>query len=111
MEAVNVPRTARAYPVGDAQIHRPNSARNKQGLLHNGRMQLKKQAPKSMRTGTVNVGTMTERGREIADMMERRKIQILCVQETKWKGNKAREIGADYKLFYGGCTDRGRNGV
>ena len=111
MEAVNVPMTARAYPVGDAQIHRPNSATNRQGLLHNGRMQLKKRAPKSIRIGTLNVGTMTGRGREIADMMERRKTQILCVQETRWKGNKAKEIGAGYKLFYSGCTERGRNGV
>ncbi|XP_068227755.1 uncharacterized protein [Palaemon carinicauda] len=113
MEAViNKLMTARAYPVGNAQIHRPNSARNRQGLLQSGRLQLKKRAPKSIRIGTLNVGTMTGRGREVVDMMERRKVQILCVQETRWKGNKAKEIGAGYKLFfYSGCTERGRNGV
>ena len=64
-----------------------------------------------MRIGTLNVGTMTGRGRELADMMKRRKIKVLCVQETRWKGNKAKEIGDGYKLFYSGGTDQGRNGV
>ncbi|KAK3522013.1 hypothetical protein QTP70_021391 [Hemibagrus guttatus] len=55
-----------------------------------------------LRIGTLNVGTMTGKGRELADMMERRKVDILCVQETRWKGSKARSIGAGFKLFYYG---------
>ncbi|KAK3520195.1 hypothetical protein QTP70_017929, partial [Hemibagrus guttatus] len=43
-------------------------------------------------------------------MMERRKVAILCVQETRWKGSKARSIGAGFKLFYYG-VDSKRNGV
>ena len=43
--------------------------------------------------------------------MERRKIGILCVQETRWKGNKARELGEGCKLFYSGANEEGRNGV
>ncbi|KAK3574492.1 hypothetical protein QTP86_008384 [Hemibagrus guttatus] len=50
------------------------------------------------------------KGRELADMMKRRKVDILCVQETRWKGNKARSIGAGFKLFYYG-VDSKRNGV
>ncbi|KAK3550119.1 hypothetical protein QTP86_021055, partial [Hemibagrus guttatus] len=50
------------------------------------------------------------KGRELADMMERRKVDILCVQETRWKGSKARSIGAGFKLFYYG-GDSKRNGV
>ncbi|KAK3544187.1 hypothetical protein QTP86_008290 [Hemibagrus guttatus] len=42
--------------------------------------------------------------------MERRKVDILCVQETRWKGSKARSIGAGFKLFYHG-VDSKRNGV
>ncbi|KAK3546187.1 hypothetical protein QTP70_025233 [Hemibagrus guttatus] len=42
--------------------------------------------------------------------MERRKVDILCVQETRWKGCKARSIGAGFKLFYYG-VDSKRNGV
>ncbi|KAK3548079.1 hypothetical protein QTP70_004507 [Hemibagrus guttatus] len=50
------------------------------------------------------------KGRELSDMMERRKVDILCVQETRWKGSKARSIGAGFKLFYYG-VDSKRNGV
>ncbi|KAK3541400.1 hypothetical protein QTP86_024584, partial [Hemibagrus guttatus] len=50
------------------------------------------------------------KGRELADMMERRKVDILCVQETRWKGSKARSIGAGFKLFYYG-VDSKRNEV
>ncbi|KAK3515626.1 hypothetical protein QTP70_024868, partial [Hemibagrus guttatus] len=76
------------------------------------RRQREKRKGKSvgLRIGTLNVGTMTGKGRELADMMERRKVDILCVQETRWKGSKARSIGAGFKLFYYG-VDNKRNGV
>ncbi|KAK3553075.1 hypothetical protein QTP86_031165, partial [Hemibagrus guttatus] len=54
--------------------------------------------------------TVSGKGRELADVMERRKVDILCVQETRWKGSKARSIGAGFKLFYYG-VDSKRNGV
>ena len=63
-----------------------------------------------LKVGTLNVGTMTGKGRELADMMERRKVDILCVQEIKWKGSKARNIGGSYKLFYHGVSGQ-KNGV
>ena len=60
--------------------------------------------------GTLNIGTMTGRGRELADMMERRNADILCLQETKWKGSKARNIGGGFKIFYNGADGR-KNGI
>ena len=63
-----------------------------------------------MKVATLNIGTMTGRGRELADMMERRNVDILCLQETKWKGNKARNIGSGCKLFYNGADGR-KNGI
>ena len=45
-----------------------------------------------VRVGALNVGTVTGKGRELADMMDRRKVDTLCMQETKWKGSKARNI-------------------
>ena len=63
-----------------------------------------------IRVGTLNIGTMTGRGRELADMMERRNVDILCLQETKWKGSKARNIGGGYKIFYNGVDGR-KNGI
>ncbi|XP_046963282.1 uncharacterized protein LOC124532423 [Vanessa cardui] len=53
---------------------------------------------------------MSRRGRELADVLKRQRINAACLQETKWKGARAREIGEGYKLFYCG-SDGKRNGV
>ena len=53
---------------------------------------------------------MTGKSREVTEMLKRRRVEIACVQETKWKGNKAREIGEGYKLYYKGASTT-RNGV
>ena len=36
-----------------------------------------------MRVGILNVGIMTGKSREIIDIMERRQLDVLCIQETK----------------------------
>ena len=41
----------------------------------------------------LNIETMTGKGRELADMMERRNVDTLCLQKTKWKESKVRNIG------------------
>ena len=102
--------SARAYSGNDAQTHRPNSV-TRRGLLHQERVQLKKRALNGIRIGQLNIGSMTGRGRELADLMRIKKVDILCVQETRWKGNKAKELGDGYKLFYSGANEQGRNGV
>ena len=38
-------------------------------------------------------------------------MSVLCVQETRWKGNKAKELGGGCKLFYSKANKYGRNGV
>jgi len=43
-----------------------------------------------IRIGIRNVGTLTGRSKELVDVLKRRKINICCVQETKWKGKKAK---------------------
>jgi len=65
----------------------------------------------AVKVGSLNVGTMSGKGREVVDLMERRKLEVLCLQETRWRGNKARELGRGFKLFYSGADGRGRNGV
>ena len=54
---------------------------------------------KSVRVGTVNVGTMNKRYREVAEMLRRRKIDFCCLQETRWKGEHSRTEGG-YKFFW-----------
>jgi exonuclease III len=43
--------------------------------------------------------------------MIRRRVNILCIQETKWKGQKAKEVeDTSFKLWYTGNTST-KNGV
>ena len=46
---------------------------------------------------------------ELVQALHRRKVNIACIQETKWVGAKACEIDS-YKLWYSRGT-RARNGV
>ena len=53
----------------------------------------------------------TSKLRELVDTATRRRVNILCVQETKWKGQKANEVdNIGFKLWYTG-TVANRNGV
>ena len=56
------------------------------------------------------MGTLTSRSRELADLLKRRRVDVACIQETKWSGAKSRDIEDGYKLLYNGAT-RTRNGV
>ena len=67
--------------------------------------------PTRIRIGSWNVGSLTDKLRELVDVAIRRRVNILCVQETKWKGQKAKEVKyTGFKLWYTGATS-GRNGV
>ena len=64
--------------------------------------------PTRIRIGSWNVGSLTIKLRELAI---RRRVNILCVQKTKWKGQKAKEVeDTGFKFWYTGATP-GRNGV
>ena len=105
--------SARASPVSDAPHPRPSMrVTSRQGLPQNRRLGINKQVEgrRSVRFLTVNLGSMTGKSREVANMLKRRRVSIACVQETKWKGSKAKEIGEGYKMYYFG-TSNNRNGV
>ena len=54
--------------------------------------EVRKERRSLIKVGTLNIKTMTGRGRELEDMMEQRNVDILCLQETKWKRSKTRNI-------------------
>ena len=37
---------------------------------------------------TLTVGTITGKERKVADLMEQSEVDILCIQETRWKEEK-----------------------
>jgi exonuclease III len=67
--------------------------------------------PSRLRVGTWNVGSLMGKLREIVDTMIRRRVNILCIRETKWKGQKAKEVeDTGFKLWYTSTTAN-KNGV
>ena len=65
--------------------HNENKSRKTGGRRVKRQREVLKRRRSLIRVGTLNIETMTGRERELADMMERRNVDILCLQETKWK--------------------------
>ena len=100
---------ARKSPSIDRPRPRPNVPVC-EGLPQQRRLRIKKRDKTQnlhVRFMTANIGSMTGKSRERADIMHRRKIKFACIQETKWKG---KEIGEGFKLYYH-CLCRARNGI
>ena len=52
------------------------------------------------------MGTLSGKGVEVVEMMERRRLEVLCVQETKWRGDRARMMVGGRKLLHAGGDGR-----
>ena len=65
---------------------------------------------KKLRVGTWNMGSMMGRGRELVEVPKRQKVDILCIQETKWGGSTSRNLGEGYSTIYHGENNK-KNGV
>jgi hypothetical protein len=100
--------------LSDALHRRSDVVKNEQGSSHLTRRmrRVRKLAePSRVRVVTWNIGSLTGKLREVVDTMIRRCVNIFCVQETKWKGQKAKEVeDTDFKLWYTGNTST-KNGV
>ncbi|XP_071728909.1 uncharacterized protein [Rutidosis leptorrhynchoides] len=62
-----------------------------------------------IRVGSWNVGTLTSKARELVNTLRKSKVDILCVQETRWRGEAAVDVD-DYRLWFSGSRVA-RNGV
>ena len=62
-----------------------------------------------LRIGSVNVGSLRGRDGEVVNMAVVGQMDFCCLQETRWRGEGARRLGA-YKLFWMGC-EKGIHGV
>jgi exonuclease III len=93
---------------------RPGVVKNEQGSSHLTRRMRRVRKlvePSRLRVGTWNVGSLTGKLREILDTIIRRRVNILYVQEMKWKEQKAKEVeDTGFKLWYTGTTAN-KNGV
>ena len=51
---------------------------------------------------SINVGTLRGRAGEVVEMLERRSVDVCCVQKVRWRGASVRFVEgrrARYKLF------------
>ncbi|XP_070054939.1 uncharacterized protein [Nicotiana tomentosiformis] len=62
-----------------------------------------------LRVGSWNIGNLTGKSIELAKILQKRKINIACVQETRCVGLKARDTDG-FKLWVSG-RERDKNGV
>ena len=68
---------------------------------------------RKFRVGTLNVNTLRGRVCEVVETLSRRKVDVCCIQETRYRGGSCRTIkGKDtwYKLYWSG-NDKGTAGV
>ncbi|XP_058008954.1 uncharacterized protein LOC131183079 [Hevea brasiliensis] len=78
---------------------------------HRMRLIRKEQDRRRIKVGTWNVGSLTGKLMELVDTLERKRVNIACIQETKWIGEKSKEVGnSGYKLWFTG-KERNKNGV
>lgn len=63
------------------------------------------------KTGTINILTLTGKCEELVHMMQRRKLHLLGLSETKWKGTGAKNLRDGYRLYWNGNKKESRNGV
>jgi hypothetical protein len=100
--------------LSDALHHHPGVVKSEQESSHLTRRmrRVRKLAgPSRVRVGTWNVGSLTGKLHEVVDTMIRRCVTILCVQETKWKGQNIKEVeDTGFKVWYTGNTPT-KNGV
>ena len=55
-----------------------------------------------IRFGTPNVGSLCGRKTEVCEELRKRKVDVCCIQEVRWKGQGARLVGTSgrrYKLW------------
>ena len=93
---------------------RPDVVQNEQGSSHLPRWvrRVRKLVePTRIHLGSWNVGSLMGKLRELVDTVVRRRVNILCVQKTKCKGQLVKEVdNTSFKLWYIGITSN-KNGV
>lgn len=66
-----------------------------------------------MRIATWNIGSMSKRSGEVVDAVLRRRVDVCCLQEVRWRVGSARWLGRRgerYTFFWQGSDD-GSGGV
>ena len=58
---------------------------------------------RGLRFGTLNVGSLSGRKTEVCEELRKRRVDVCCVHEVRWKGQGARFVGTSgrkHKLWW-----------
>lgn len=94
---------APAYQKKDGANNHPGPRRRR--LLYDGEKPDKRFG---VRVGSWNVGSLRGKGVEICEELRKRRVDVCCVQEVRWRGEGARMMGVEgrkYKLWWKGNND------
>ncbi|XP_063378669.1 craniofacial development protein 2-like [Cydia fagiglandana] len=101
---------ARAFPQSDVNAPNAKDANRNVRAFPKSDVDKNKRSQQQLRIATWNLGSLTGRQQELAETLHRRRVNICCIQETKWKGAKSRDLGLGYKLVYYGTVNN-QNGI
>ena len=107
---INMTSLNQRKPIGGAGNHRvvgsvSGLAARRSGAAGSGPCWESSKRPKSFRVGTLNVSIMKGKASEVVETVARRRVDLCCLQETRWKMEGVKQIvGKDsrYKLFWSG---------
>ena len=101
---VGAPTCLRKQEVGKPSLTAAQPYAKAEGCVHDDPPRadkLRKGWP--FRVGTWNVDSLTGRSGELVEALAERRMDVACVQETRWRGSRCRffgAIGKRYKLFW-----------
>ena len=64
-----------------------------------------------LKIGTINITTLNEKEEEVIEVMEERKLKIIGMSETRYKGQGNKTIHDNYSIYYKGRDEDSRHGV
>ena len=101
---VGAPTCLRKQEVGKSSLNAAQPDAKAEGCVHDDKLR----KGWSFRVGTWNIDSLTGRSRELVEALAERRMDVACVQETRWGGSGCRffgAIGKRYKLFWIGSKD------
>jgi len=106
---MGAPTCLRKQEVGKPSLNAAQHHATADGCVHDDLRADKLWKGRSFRVGTWNIDSLTGRAGELVEALAERRIDVACVQETRWRGSGCRffgAIGKRYKLFWTGSKAR-----
>jgi len=101
-DPVGAPICQRKQGVGKPSLNAAQPHAKADGCVHDDLIADKLRKGWSFRVGTCNIDSLTSRAGELVEALADRRMDVACVQETRWRGSGCRlfgVIGKRYKLF------------